>query len=123
MTGALFYMAINPFVSAILVQNTLGPKPAAASTHAPNSFPDSELPELGRLSDMMWAMYEYYVKAEDWHKIDLFMSLAISNPTSMALIRRALDSEGQVLSTAPYKFEPGSEGFLAILGTFTLVLY
>jgi hypothetical protein len=118
MTGALFYLAINPYVSAILVQNTLGPASAAAQIHGPG-FPDWELPALQKLSDMMWAMYEFYVKQEDWHKIDFFMSLAISNGASKALIRRALESEGQVLGMAPYKFEPGSEGFLAILGKVT----
>jgi hypothetical protein len=44
------------------------------------------------------------------------MSLGISNPTSAAIIRRALDSEGQMLSTTPYRFDPASDGGLAILG-------
>jgi hypothetical protein len=114
----MFYMAVNPYAGAIIVQNTLGPKAAAKDVHH-SDFPDWELPAMSKLSDMMWSMYEYYVRdPNDWKKIDFFMSLAISNPASNALMKRALDEAGQTLSTTPYKFEPGSDGFLAILGTY-----
>jgi hypothetical protein len=113
-TGAYFYIAVNP-QGGIMVQNTLGPRQAADNTH-PNTFPDDELPHLQKLSDMIWAMWELHIPPEQHANLDFFMSLGISNPTSAAIIRRALDSEGQVLSTTPYRFDPASDGGLAILG-------
>ncbi|KAH7096056.1 hypothetical protein FB567DRAFT_602176 [Paraphoma chrysanthemicola] len=115
MTGAYFYLAVNP-QGGILVQNILGPSAASQNTH-PNSFPDDELPHMRALSDMMWAMYSYYVPETEWAKLNFIMSLGINNPTSLGIIRRALDTVGQELSGAPLKFEPESEGGLALLGS------
>jgi hypothetical protein len=108
-------MAVNP-EGGIIVQNTLGPRQAADSVYPNSNFPDAELPMVKQLSDMMWAMWEYYVPAAQLANLDFCMSLAISNPTSSAIIRRALDSEGQALTTTPYMFQPMSDGGLAILG-------
>lgn len=113
-SGAFFYIAVNP-QGRILVQNTLGPRSAAERTH-PGNFPDNKLPWLQKLSDMMWAMWEYYVPAHQRANLDFIMSLGINNPESLSLIRRALDSEGQALTTNPYRFDPSSDGGLALLG-------
>jgi hypothetical protein len=113
----MFYMAVNPYANAIIVQNVMGPKAAAEKLHM--SYQDSELPAVSRLSDMMWGLYEYYVRnPEDWKKIDFFMHLTITNQRTQSIMKRALDEAGQTLSQAPYKLEPGSDGFLAILGTW-----
>ena len=120
-SGAYFYMAVNP-QGGIIVQNTLGPRAAADSVYPAGTFHDNELPWVSRLSDMMWAMWEYYIPADQRKNLDFFMSLAVSNPTSSAIIRRALDSENQVLTTTPYMFQPMSDGGLAILGTYNRTL-
>jgi hypothetical protein len=104
-----------------MVQNTLGPRQAADNVH-PNDFPDYELPPLQKLSDMMWAMWELHIPAEQRANLDFFMSLGIINPTSSSIIKRALDSEGQILTTAPYRFDPMSDGGLAILGECGILL-
>jgi hypothetical protein len=114
MTGAYFYMAVNP-QGGIMVQNTLGPRQAADTTH-PNNFADDELPHLQKLSDMMWALWEFSVPAAQWSGINFFMSLGIINPTSKGIIRRALDSGGGQLTDQPFRFDPTSDGGLAILG-------
>jgi hypothetical protein len=101
-----------------MVQNTLGPRQAADQSHQPpGSLPDYELPPVQKLSDMMWMMWEHYVPADQWMNLNFFMSLAISNPESLSIIRRALDSQGQTLTTGPYMIDPTSEGGLALLGT------
>jgi hypothetical protein len=102
-----------------MVQNVLGPRAAADNTH-PNNFPDNELPHLQKLSDMMWAMWEMHILPQQRGNLDFFMSLGINNPTSASIIRRALDSEGQALSTTPYRFDPTSDGGLAILGMWKM---
>jgi hypothetical protein len=112
----MFYMAVNPFANAIIVQNVMGPKAAADKLYY-GSFDDSELPAVSKLSDMMWGLYEYYARdPNDWKKIDFFMHLAITNARTMSIMKRALDEVGQTLSVQPFMFEPGSDGFLAILG-------
>ncbi|KAH7080600.1 hypothetical protein BKA63DRAFT_591219 [Paraphoma chrysanthemicola] len=94
------------------------PRPANCLTKSPpNAFPDTELPHMRTLSDMMWAMYSYYIPETEWTKLNFVMSLGITNPTSLGMIRRALDTVGQELSDVPLKFEPGSEGGLALLGS------
>jgi hypothetical protein len=118
-SGAYFYLAVNP-QGGMLVQNTLGPRPAADRTH-PNNFQDNEMPWMQKLSDMMWAMWEFYVPAAQRANLDFVMSLGINNPESLSLIRRALDSEGQALTMNPYWFDPSSDGGLALLGTYFLV--
>ncbi|KAF2032521.1 hypothetical protein EK21DRAFT_109901 [Setomelanomma holmii] len=45
------------------------------------------------------------------------MSLGINNPTTLGIIRRALDGVGQQLTTTPYRFDPSSDGVFAILGS------
>jgi hypothetical protein len=113
----MFHMAVNPYVNAIIVQNVKGPKAAADDLYM-GGFQDSELPAVSKLSDMMWGLYEYYVRnPEDWKKIDFFMHLAITNQRTQSIMKRALDEAGRTLSQSPYRFEPGSDGFLAILGT------
>ncbi|KAH3918091.1 hypothetical protein HBH56_031810 [Parastagonospora nodorum] len=114
-SGAYFYMAVNP-QGGIIVQNTLGPREAANKVY-PGNYPDTELPALQKLSDMMWMMWEYYVPAAQRTNLDFVMSLSISNPTSLSIIRRAFDSQGQVLTATPYKFDPNSDGGLALLGS------
>tara|TARA_R110002003_G_scaffold56_4_gene5089 strand:- start:16862 stop:17380 length:519 start_codon:yes stop_codon:yes gene_type:complete len=114
-SGAYFYMAVSP-QGGILVQNTVGP-PAASQNLHPGNFPDGELPHMRALSDMMWAMWEYFVPAAQRSGLKFVMSLGINNPTSVRIIRRALDSVGKQLTTTPHRFEPWSEGGLAILGT------
>jgi hypothetical protein len=109
MTSAWFYMAVNP-QGGIIVQNTLGPRSAADRIH-PNNFPDWELPAMQKLSDMMWAMWEFYVPVAQRPGINFFMSL------SMGIIRRALDSVGLELTQQPIRFDPNSDGGLAMLGT------
>ena len=101
------------------MQNTLGPRDAANQVY-PGNFPNTELPDLQKLSDMMWMMWEYYVPASQRTNLDFIMSLSISNPMSLSIIRRAFDSEGQVLTAIPYKFDPNSDGGLALLGTYIL---
>jgi hypothetical protein len=114
-SGAYFYMAVNP-QGGIIVQNTLGPRDAANQIH-PGTFSEYELPPLQRLSDMMWMMWEYYTPAAQRANLDFFMSLGISNAASLGILRRALDSQGQTLTTTPYMFDPNSDGGLALLGT------
>jgi hypothetical protein len=114
MTSAYFYMAVNP-QGGIMVQNTLGPRSAADRIH-PNNFPDWELPEMQKLSDMMWAMWEFYVPAAQRPGINFFMSLGIDNVVSKGLIRRALDTVGMGLTQQPVRFDPNSDGGLAMLG-------
>lgn len=99
-----------------MVQNVLGTRSGANKYH-PNNFPDNELPGMQKLSDMLFAMWEF-VPPADRGNINYFLSLAIENPVTLALIRRALDSEGQELSTSPYRMETSSEGGLALLGMF-----
>jgi hypothetical protein len=113
-SGAYFYMAVSP-QGGILVQNTVGP-PAASQNLHPGNFPDGELPHMRALSDMMWAMWEFFVPAAQRSGLKFVMSLGINNPTSVRIIRRALDSVGKQLTTTPHRFEPWSEGGLAILG-------
>jgi hypothetical protein len=108
-------MAVNP-QGGIIVQNTLGHREAANKVYSGN-YPDTELPALQKLSDMMWMMWEYYVPAAQRTNLDFVMSLSISNPTSLSIIRRAFDSQGQVLTATPYKFDSNSDGGLALLGT------
>jgi hypothetical protein len=111
-------MAVNS-QGEILVQNTLGPRQAADKSYQPpGSLPDYELPPLQKLSDMMWMMWEYYVPADQRTYLNFIMSLSISNPESLSNIRRALDSQGQQLTTGPYMIDPTSEGGLALLGTY-----
>jgi hypothetical protein len=111
-------MAVNP-QGGIMVQNTLGPRQAADKSYPPpGSFPENESPPLQKLSDMMWMMWEYYVPADQRTNLNFIMSLGISNPESLSIIRRALDSQGQQLTTSPYMFDPTSEGGLALLGTY-----
>lgn len=80
-SGAYFYMAVNP-QGGIIVQNTLGPHAVADSVYGAGAFPYNELPWISKLSDMMWAMWEYYMPADQRPNLDFFMSLAVSNPTA-----------------------------------------
>lgn len=78
-----------------MVQNTLGPRQAGDKTYPPaGSFLEYELPPLQKLSDMMWMMWEYYIPAAQRGNLNFFMSLGISNPASLSIVRRALDSQG-----------------------------
>jgi hypothetical protein len=79
MSGAYFYMAVSP-QGVILVQNTLGP-PAGAQNLHPGNFPDNELPRLRALSDMMWAMWEFFVPAAQRSELKFVMSLGIKTRT------------------------------------------
>ena len=71
---------------------------------------------MQKLSDMMWAMWEYYIPAAQRPGIDFVMSLGINNPETMAIIRRAMDSAGSALSTTPFRLDPMSDGGLVLLG-------
>jgi hypothetical protein len=108
-------MAVNA-QGGILVQNTNGPRTSAQRNYP--TFPDYEIPTLEKLSDMMWAMWEYYVPENQRSGINFFLSLAIDNALSKTLIRRALDSQGVALSQTPTSFDPTSDGGLALLGTY-----
>jgi hypothetical protein len=137
-SGAYFYMAVSLEGGAymplfepdllltihlgLIVQNSLGPRQSADIVY--NNFQDYELPEMKALSDMMCAMWEYYIPASGRQNINFMMSLAITNPRTLAIIRCALDSAGQTLSTTLYRFEMATDGALAILGmpkSFSLV--
>jgi len=112
-SGAYFYMAVTP-EGGIMVQNSLGPRQAADSLYT--NYQDYELPHLRALSDMMWGMWEYYVPENLRSGVKFMMSLGINNPQSLTIIRRAMDSAGQQLSTAPWRFEMNTDGALALLG-------
>jgi hypothetical protein len=107
-----------------LVQNSLGPHQAADKLY-PN-YQDYELPNLKTLSDMMWILWSYFVPADKITNLRFMMSLGINNPQTLTIIRRALDSAGQSLTSTPYKFEMHTEGALALLGEsgfYVLTLY
>ncbi|KAF2832785.1 hypothetical protein CC86DRAFT_399450 [Ophiobolus disseminans] len=93
-SGAYFYMAVNP----------------ERGIHY-------ELPNMRALSDMMWAMWEYHTPDNARANMNFFMSLGINNPPTLTIIRRAMDSAGQQLSTTPYRFNIDSDGALALLGS------
>lgn len=83
----------------------------------PWDYAAAELPELQKSSDMMWIMYKWFVPPEQLRNLGFFVTLAINNPTTLSMIRRALDSRGKELTQRGERFEMTTDMGKALLGT------
>jgi len=101
----------------IMTQNRLGPWDSLQKLH-PWDYSSSELPEMQKSSDMMWAQWEFYIPENKRHNVQYFITLSIENPTTLALMRRALDARGKDLTRRGERFEMSTDEGKALLCTY-----
>ena len=87
-------------LTGIMAQNRHGPWDALQVLH-PIDYSAEELPDLQKSSDMMWAMWEFAVPADERQNLEMFMTLSIVNKKTLALISRAFKNMGKEISKAP----------------------
>jgi len=114
MTNAEFHMSVLVGVS-IIVQNRIGPVEAMRQLHP--DFTLGELPALMRSSDIMWAMWEHAVPASQLRELQIFASLTITNPTTLALISHAFGDMGGELGEKATVFKMDTEQGKALLSS------
>jgi len=73
---------------------------------------------MQKSSDMMWAQWEFYIPENKRHNVQYFITLSIENPTTLALMRRALDARGKDLTRRGERFEMSTDEGKALLCTY-----
>ncbi|KAF2832786.1 hypothetical protein CC86DRAFT_414326 [Ophiobolus disseminans] len=114
-TGAYFHMAVTA-EGDIMTQNRKFPWSALQEVH-PTDHKASKLPEMQRSSDMMWAQWEFHVPEDKRSNIQFFITVSIENPTTLALMRRALNERGKELTRKVERFEMSTDQGKALLST------
>ncbi|KAF1915293.1 hypothetical protein BDU57DRAFT_595863 [Ampelomyces quisqualis] len=115
MTGARFHMAVTP-EGGIMTQYLESPWVSLQIMHKANAKA-TELPFMRYSSDIMWAMWEHFVPERYITQIKYFITITIVNPTTLALMRRALDSVGKELTTDGVKFSMDTDEGKALLAS------
>jgi len=100
-----------------MAQNRKSPWEALKELH-PSDAKSSELPDMQKSSDMMWAMYQTHVPEDQRHKLRFFITLTIENDVTLSLMRRALDDKGAILTRGGTMFDADSDQGRALLGTY-----
>jgi hypothetical protein len=88
-----------------------------------DDFDKAELPELQRSSDMMWIMWEHVVPEAKRKDIEIFGSLTIGNPTTLAVIARAMKELDKELTSTVTQISMDTDQGKAILSMYHYILY
>ncbi|KAI8936181.1 hypothetical protein NX059_006614 [Plenodomus lindquistii] len=114
-TGGYYEMGVNGAQGGVMTFARYSPAHRALDRDPP--VPPEQLPALKQSSDLLWAIWQAHVPETQQHHINFFMSLSIENDETLAIIKRALDSTGQVLSRWGAKFDVQSVEGKALLGS------
>jgi len=104
------------FLTGIIAQDRKSPWEAGTVTY--DDFTKEDLPDLQRSSDIMWIMWEHAVPAARRKDIKIFGSLIIGNPTTLAVIARAMKELKQQLTTTVTRISMDTDQGKAILSTY-----
>lgn len=99
----------------IIAQDRKSPWEAGRVTY--DDFTKDDLPDLQRSSDIMWIMWEHVVPEARRKDIKIFGSLTISNPTTLAVIARAMKELKKELTTTVTQISMDTDQGKAILST------
>jgi hypothetical protein len=97
-----------------MTQNRFGPRESAKKVFRNEVFPDDELPQLQKSSDLLWAMWEKEIPTDKQQNIQFFASLSITNAVTLQIMKRAMGN--REITNDGMKFDMTTEEGKALLG-------